>query len=189
VEELRMLSNFQLGDRALLQSFIVGQPELRQVMQSGQLQQLRQRVIASYHLGPMERAETQAYVEHRLNRVGWKRDPTFEPGAFDVIHLCPRHPAPHQPACNRVMLGAYSVRSISSPRLITQRRNEMTGAWRGNRTGSGHAGDARPRCPSRSQSDPPRAPYRGRRGEAESASRGSNASSIPRSHGAHARGA
>jgi len=46
VEELRMLSNFQLGDQALLQSFLVGQPELRTMMQSEQMQQLRQRVIA-----------------------------------------------------------------------------------------------------------------------------------------------
>ncbi len=70
VEELRMLSNFQLGDQALLQSFLVGQPELRAMMQSPQMQQLRQRVIASYHLGPLDRAETQAYIEHRLKHVG-----------------------------------------------------------------------------------------------------------------------
>ena len=75
IEELRMLSNFQLGDQALLQSFLVGQPELRAMMQSPQMQQLRQRVIASYHLGPLDTAETQAYIEHRLKHVGWKDDP------------------------------------------------------------------------------------------------------------------
>ena len=72
VEELRMLSNFQLDNRALLQSFLIGQPELRRVMQGGHMQQLRQRVIASYHLGPLERGETQAYIEHRLKHVGWR---------------------------------------------------------------------------------------------------------------------
>ncbi len=66
MEELRMLSNFQFGDQALLQSFLVGQPELRGIMQSPQMQQLRQRVIASYHLGPLDKAETRAYIEHRL---------------------------------------------------------------------------------------------------------------------------
>ena len=75
IEELRMLSNFQLGDQALLQSFLVGQPELREVMQSPHMQQLRQRVIASYHLGPLDKAETQGYIEHRLRHVGWKDDP------------------------------------------------------------------------------------------------------------------
>src|SRR6202162_2991530 len=58
IEELRMLSNFQLGDKSLLQSFLIGQPELRTIMQSSQMQQLRQRVTASYHLGPMDRGET-----------------------------------------------------------------------------------------------------------------------------------
>ena len=55
-----MLSNFQLGEQALLQSFLIGQPELREMMQGPQMQQLRQRVIASYHLGPLDKAETQA---------------------------------------------------------------------------------------------------------------------------------
>src|SRR5574340_1713413 len=55
VEELRMLSNFQLEAHALLQSFLIGQPEFKDTMQSEHMQQLRQRVIASYHLGPMDR--------------------------------------------------------------------------------------------------------------------------------------
>ena len=79
VEELRMLSNFQLGDKALMQSFLVGQPELRVMMQGPRMQQLRQRVIASYHLGPLDHGETQAYIEHRLLHVGWKNDPAFDP--------------------------------------------------------------------------------------------------------------
>jgi putative secretion ATPase (PEP-CTERM system associated) len=108
VEELRMLSNYQLGERALLQSFIIGQPELRQVLQSGALHQLRQRVIASYHLGPIEGNETQGYVEHRLRHVGWKGDPAFEPGAFDAIHAAAGGvPRRINLLCNRVMLGGY----------------------------------------------------------------------------------
>ncbi len=54
IEELRMLSNFQCGDQALLQSFLVGQPELRDLMRSPAMEQFRQRVIASYHLGPLD---------------------------------------------------------------------------------------------------------------------------------------
>src|SRR5262245_36802970 len=86
VEELRMLSNFQRGDQALLQSFLVGQPQLRDLMQSPQMQQLRQRVIASYHLGPLDDSETQAYIEHRLRHVGWSDDPRFDPACFLPIH-------------------------------------------------------------------------------------------------------
>ena len=108
VEELRMLSNFQLDNRALLQSFLVGQPELRQVLHSGQLQQLRQRVIASYHLGPMDSAETHAYVEHRLKHVGWKGDPAFDADAFEAIFGASGGiPRRVNLVCNRVMLAGY----------------------------------------------------------------------------------
>jgi general secretion pathway protein A len=86
IEELRMLSNFQLRNKALLQSFLVGQPELRQMMRSPRMQQLRQRVIASYHLGPLDGDETRAYIEHRLKHVGWKGDPRFEDEVFDRIY-------------------------------------------------------------------------------------------------------
>jgi general secretion pathway protein A len=107
IEELRMLSNFQLGNQGLLQSFLVGQPELRQLMQGPELQQLRQRVIASYHLGPMDRGETQAYVEHRLHHVGWNNDPRFEPGAFDAIYTFSGGiPRRINTLCNRLLLAA-----------------------------------------------------------------------------------
>lgn len=86
VEELRMLSNFQLNTHALLQSFLVGQPEFRYTLQSPQLTQLRQRVIAACHIGPMDAKETQAYIEHRLHRCGWTNSPSFSPDAFPAIH-------------------------------------------------------------------------------------------------------
>ena len=108
IEELRMLSNFQLGDKALLQSFLIGQPELRQMMQGPQMQQLRQRVTASYHLGPMDRDETQAYVEHRLAHVGWKGDPAFDPAAFALVHaLSGGVPRRINMLCNRLMLSGF----------------------------------------------------------------------------------
>jgi general secretion pathway protein A len=108
VEELRMLSNFQLGDQALLQSFLVGQPELRAMMQGEQMQQLRQRVIASYHLGPLDQAETRGYIEHRLKHVGWKDDPKFEPECFDLIHaLTGGIPRRINTLCNRLLLAAF----------------------------------------------------------------------------------
>src|SRR5204863_3952804 len=106
--ELRMLSNFQLGDQALLQSFLIGQPELRKMMQSPQMQQLRQRVIASYHLGPLDRAETQPYIEHRLHHVGWKDDPRFDPACFDLIHTWSGGiPRRINTLCNRLMLAGF----------------------------------------------------------------------------------
>lgn len=108
VEELRMLSNFQLGDRALLQSFLIGQPELREMMRGPQMQQLRQRVIASYHLGPLDKAEAREYIEHRLKHVGWKDDPRFEPECFDLIHVVSGGiPRRINTLCNRLLLAAF----------------------------------------------------------------------------------
>ncbi|MES2263061.1 MAG: XrtA/PEP-CTERM system-associated ATPase [Pseudomonadota bacterium] len=86
VEELRMLSNFQTDDKSLLQTFLLGQPEFRATLHSPDMQQLRQRVIATYHLGPMDGPETQAYIEHRLHTVGWNGDPSFSPAAHAAIY-------------------------------------------------------------------------------------------------------
>jgi len=108
VEELRMLSNFQLGEQALLQSFLIGQPELRDMMHGQQMQQLRQRVIASYHLGPMDKAETQAYIEHRLVHVGWKGDPSIDAAAFELVYtLSGGIPRRINTICNRLLLAGY----------------------------------------------------------------------------------
>ncbi len=108
IEELRMLSNFQLGERALLQSFLVGQPELRAMMRGPQMMQLRQRVIASYHLGPLDKDETQGYIMHRLHHVGWKDDPRFTPQCFELIHEATGGiPRRINTLCNRLMLAGY----------------------------------------------------------------------------------
>ena len=109
VEELRMLSNFQLGKYGLLQSFLVGQPELRGLLQSKSMEQLRQRVIASCHLGPLDAIETKGYIEHRLRRVGWNGVyPEFANGAMERIHQCTGGvPRRINRLCNRLLLGAF----------------------------------------------------------------------------------
>ncbi|MDP4301339.1 XrtA/PEP-CTERM system-associated ATPase [Leptothrix discophora] len=108
VEELRMLSNFQLGNKALLQSFLVGQPELRRILESPSMEQLRQRVTASYHLGPLGFEETQGYVEHRLKHVGWTDRPTFALDAFDSLYRWTGGvPRRLNRLCNRVLLAAF----------------------------------------------------------------------------------
>jgi len=86
LEELRMLSNFTYADKPLLQTFLLGQPEFRKTLQSPEMVQLRQRVIASCHLGPLDLAETEAYIVHRLQTVGWRDDPSFSSDAFAAIY-------------------------------------------------------------------------------------------------------
>jgi len=108
VEELRMLSNFQLGSHALLQSFLVGQPELRALLNSKPLEQFRQRVIASCHLGPMDAAETRAYIEHRLTRAGWSGRPSFDDGSFArIFQSTSGIPRRINVLCNRLLLASY----------------------------------------------------------------------------------
>ena len=87
VEELRMLSNFQFGNQALLQSFLVGQPEFREILQRPEMEQFRQRVAATCHIGPLDPEETQRYIEHRLKCAGSTGKPSFDIEAFDGIHL------------------------------------------------------------------------------------------------------
>ena len=128
-----MLSNFQLGNQGLLQSFLVGQPELRTLMQSPQMRQLRQRVTASYHLGPMDQAETQAYVEHRLRHVGWRDHPRFEQGAFDAIFaFAAGIPRQINTLCNRLLLAAYlsekhAVDTAHVESIVDEIRLELSG--------------------------------------------------------------
>jgi general secretion pathway protein A len=105
LEELRMLSNVTDGGRALLQTILLGQPQLRRTMASPDLDQLRQRVLASYHLGGLSAEETHAYVEHRMRAVGWDGRPAWEKPALELIF---RHtsgiPRRINRLCSRVLL-------------------------------------------------------------------------------------
>ena len=81
-----MLSNFVSANKPLLQTFLLGQPEFRKTLQRPEMEQLRQRVIASCHLGPMHAEDTKAYIVHRLQTVGWRGDPSFSEEAFAAIY-------------------------------------------------------------------------------------------------------
>lgn len=105
VEELRMLSNFQYGNQALLQTFLVGQPEFREILQRPEMEQFRQRVAATCHIGPLDAEETIAYIEHRLKCAGSTGKPSFEPEALQAIHKA-SHGIPRRinAICDRLLL-------------------------------------------------------------------------------------
>ena len=108
LEELRMLSNFQVGEIALLQSFLLGQQEFRQTLQGEGMEQLRQRVIAAYHLTPLDADETRSYMEHRLRLVGWAGDPSFSESAYVAIHKATLGvPRRINTFCDRLMLYGF----------------------------------------------------------------------------------
>lgn len=105
IEELRMLSNFQFGNQALLQSFLIGQPEFREILQRPEMEQFRQRVAATCHIGPLDRDETQGYVEHRLRQAGATDKPSWGEGAFDAIFRATGGiPRRINSVCDRVLL-------------------------------------------------------------------------------------
>ncbi len=108
VEELRMLSNFQFGNQALMQSFLVGQPEFREILQRPEMEQFRQRVAATCHIGPMDLDETQHYIEHRLKCAGSTGHPTFEDEAFARIYKSTGGiPRRINSLCDRLLLAGY----------------------------------------------------------------------------------
>jgi general secretion pathway protein A len=85
LEELRMLSNLTQDGQASLQTILLGQPQFRRMLGTPDLDQLRQRVLASYHLEPLSREETRAYIEHRLSTVGWAGHPSWDDSAFSAV--------------------------------------------------------------------------------------------------------
>jgi putative secretion ATPase (PEP-CTERM system associated) len=86
IEELRMLSNFQLDNTPLMQSFLLGQEELKPIIQAPNMEQFRQRIIASAHLTPLNTAEVKEYINHRLCQAGCAKEGLFCDHAFALIH-------------------------------------------------------------------------------------------------------
>lgn len=114
LEELRMLSNVTEGEHALMQVILMGQPQLRRTLARPDLDQLRQRILAAYHLGSLSREETHLYIRHRMTAVGWTGHPAWEDAALDVVH---RHtdgiPRRINRLCSRILLsGSLEQRSV-----------------------------------------------------------------------------
>jgi len=131
LEELRMLSNIVVGKTMALQSFLLGQPQFRATLGSPLLEQLRQRVTAAHHLGPLSEGETKAYIEHRLSRADWKGDPQFTEDSFPVIY---RHtggvPRQINTLCSRLLLFGFMEELHTLPAAVVETvgndlRNEM----------------------------------------------------------------
>jgi putative secretion ATPase (PEP-CTERM system associated) len=130
LEELRMLSNFQLGSHPLLQTLLLGQPEFRVTLQSShELEQLRQRVIAAHHLEPMEKGEVEPYILHRLRKVGWDGHPAFDQRVFQELYDAsggiPRRI--NQIANRLLLLGAVEERTRIDSAMLKSVLDEMAG--------------------------------------------------------------
>lgn len=86
MEELRLLTNIQVGGQPLLQIFLLGQPRLRDLILSAEMEQLHQRIVAASHIEGLAPDETEPYVLHRLQVVGWHGDPAIDGAVYPLIH-------------------------------------------------------------------------------------------------------
>lgn len=130
LEELRMLSNFQLGSSALLQIFLLGQPEFRDLVRDApELEQLRQRVIATHHLEPMDANEVEPYIVHRLSRAGWNGRPEVTADAYAALYAeTAGVPRKLNTVMNRVMLmGAVEQVDVLDGRMVAAVIADMAG--------------------------------------------------------------
>ena len=109
LEQVRLLTNLETNTQKLLQIILIGQPELRELLSRNELRQLAQRVTGRYHLNPLSREETTAYVRHRLRVAGATTD-VFAPQALNtVFSLSQGVPRVINVICDRALLGAYSL--------------------------------------------------------------------------------
>jgi general secretion pathway protein A len=110
LEQLRLLTNLETFERKLLQIVLIGQPELRAMVASPGLEQLAQRVIARYHLGPLSAPDTARYVQHRLAVAGLSGPLPFDAAALKRVHERSRGvPRRINLLCDRALLGAYAT--------------------------------------------------------------------------------
>jgi general secretion pathway protein A len=108
LEQLRLLTNLETSERKLLQIILIGQPELRQMLARPELEQLAQRVIARYHLGPLSEPEVGNYIRHRLAVAGAGAVELFPHGVLRRVHqLSKGVPRRINLLCDRALLGAY----------------------------------------------------------------------------------
>ena len=108
LEQLRLLTNLETDQRKLLQIILIGQPELNEILRRHNLRQLDQRIASRYHLRPLTKRETHAYIVHRLAVAGVTR-PIFTPGSVSALHRrCRGFPRLINILCDRALLGAYA---------------------------------------------------------------------------------
>lgn len=108
MEQVRLLSNLETDQRKLLQIVLIGQPELRDMLNREELRQLRQRITVRYHLTSLSYAETEYYIYHRMSVAGANSTPSFTRGAIRKIYRYSRGvPRLINAVCDKALLCGY----------------------------------------------------------------------------------
>ncbi len=130
LEQIRLLSNLETDKHKLIQIILVGQPELRDTLNSPNLEQLRQRIVVSYHLRNLDLNDTKAYIIHRLRVVGWMEEMlSIDASAFEAIYRCTEGiPRLINVLCDRTLLSAYAkgARAVNASN-VEEARSDL--AW------------------------------------------------------------
>jgi general secretion pathway protein A len=128
LEQVRLLTNLETNTQKLLQIILIGQPELRELLSRTELRQLAQRITGRYHLAPLSREETTAYVRHRLGVAGSTSEIVSPPALAEVFRLSRGVPRVINVICDRALLGAYSLdRHRVTGSLVRQAASEVFG--------------------------------------------------------------
>jgi general secretion pathway protein A len=129
LEQVRLISNIETDDRKLLQIVLLGQPELRDRLNSPRLKQLRQRITVRYHLAPLKRFEVGQYIQHRLHISGAKGSPYFtQPAIWRVFNYSGGIPRLINAVCDKALLAGFVEHSdrITYP-LVGRAIRELEG--------------------------------------------------------------
>jgi general secretion pathway protein A len=128
LEQVRLLTNLETNTQKLLQIILIGQPELRELLGRNELRQLAQRITGRYHLHPLSRDETAAYVRHRLRVAGATTDIFSGPALSEIYRLSVGVPRVINVICDRALLGAYSMdRHRVTATLVRHAASEVFG--------------------------------------------------------------
>lgn len=127
LEQLRLLTNLETSQRKLLQIVLIGQPELRELLARPEMEQLAQRIVARFHLGPLTEVESVHYMAHRLAVAGMTGPLPFGRAATRRIHQLTRGvPRRINLLCDRALLGAYAQgQSVVDRKLVDAAAQEV----------------------------------------------------------------
>ena len=108
LEQVRLLTNLETNSKKLLQIILIGQPELREVFQKPELEQLAQRITARFHIGPLSLSEVENYLNHRVYVAGGSKRPLFNKSAIKTLHKLTRGvPRLINTVSDRALLATY----------------------------------------------------------------------------------
>lgn len=129
LEQVRLLTNLETASKKLLQIILIGQPELRELLDRVELRQLAQRITGRYHLAPLSRSETASYVNHRLKVAGVVGGEIFSSSALREVHrLSGGVPRIINVICDRALLGAFTQEQHRiGPGMIREAASEVYG--------------------------------------------------------------